>query len=252
MIMVKRRLFFGAMAVILVALCGMSSAQTTQSDSSQTTAVQALDAHSTNGPNPTISQERHPRYQVMPSDILTVSFPLIPELLTVSVIVQPDGYITLPNGGGTMYVEGDTVPQIIDALTRAYSKTMHNPIVAVDVTNFQPPQFTVNGQIGKPGQYPLRIDTSVTEGIAVAGGFLPTAKTQIFLFHHVSPDWVEVKKLNLKQLLNGHNANEDLHLQAGDMIFVPEKFISNFRKYIPYSFGLATGLSFNGTSLFAQ
>jgi polysaccharide export outer membrane protein len=183
----------------------------------------------------------------MPSDILAISFPLIAELQPVSVTVQPDGFITLPNGGGTIYVKGDTIPQIVDILTWAYAKTMHNPIVSVDVTNFQPPEFTVNGQVGKPGQYPLRIDTTVSEGIGVAGGFLPTGKTQVFLFHRISSDWVEVRKVNLKQLLNGHDIHEDIHLQAGDMIFVPDKFITKFRKYIPYSFGV--GLGWNGNAL---
>jgi polysaccharide export outer membrane protein len=107
----------------------------------------------------------------------------------------------------------------------------------------------VNGQVGKPGQYPLRMDTTVAEGVAVAGGFLPSAKTQVFLFHRVSSDWVEVRRVNLKDLLNGHNIHEDIHLQAGDMIFVPDKFIANFRKYIPYAFGIGTGVSFNGTQL---
>jgi len=186
----------------------------------------------------------------MPSDVLAISFPLIPELLTVSVTVQPDGYITLPNGAGTIYIKGETVPQIVEILTNAYSKTMHNPIVNVDITNFQPPLFTVNGQVGKPGQYPLRIDTTVSEGIAVAGGFLPSAKTQVFVFHRISTDWVEVKKLNLKQLLNGHNIKEDVHLQAGDMIFVPDKFIANFRKYVPYGLGSAVG--WNGNALLTQ
>jgi hypothetical protein len=32
--------------------------------------------------------------------------------------------------------------------------------------------------------------------------------------------------------------NEDAELQPGDMIFVPEKFITKFRKYVPYSVGL--------------
>jgi polysaccharide biosynthesis/export protein len=247
-IMFKIRLFGQALPLILIAVCSASYAQTTPSDSSQMNAAQALSARDSSSP---ALQERYPRYQVMPTDVLAVSFPLIPELQPVSVTVQPDGYINLPNGAGTMYVKGDTIPQIVDVLTKAYSKTMHNPIVNVDITNFQPPQFTVNGQVGKPGQYPLRIDTTVSEGIAVAGGFLPTAKTQVFLFHRVSTDWFEVKKLNLKQLLNGRNIHEDVHLQAGDMIFVPDKFIANFRKYVPYSFG--TGLGFNGNqALLAQ
>ena len=247
--MPKLRLYGSALALILIASCGPSSAQTIQSDLSKTKADQALEAHRLNNPDMPALQERYPRYQVMPSDILAISFPLIPELLTVSVTVQPDGFITLPNGVGTIYVKGETIPQIVDILTKAYSKTMHNPIVSVDVTNFQPPQFTVNGQVGKPGQYPLRFDTTVTEGIAVAGGFLATAKTQVFVFHRVSTDWVEVKRVNTRRLLNGHDIHEDIHLQAGDMIFVPDKFITNFRKYIPYSFGLGTGLGFNGTTL---
>jgi polysaccharide export outer membrane protein len=233
-----------ALSLILLAICPFTSAQTTQSDSSQP--VQALGAHISNGQGTPAFQERYPRYQVMPSDILAISFPLIAEIPTVSVTIQPDGFITLPNGGGTIYVKGDTIPQLVDILTRSYSKTMHNPILSVDVTNFQPPLFTVNGQVWKPGQYPLRVDTTVTEGIAVAGGFLPMAKTQVFLFHRVSTDWVEVKKLNLKQLLNGHDIHEDIHLQAGDMIFVPDKFIAKFRKYVPYSFG--SGLGWNGNA----
>ena len=228
--MLKMQLSGSALALILIAICRPCVAQTTPSDSSQIHTAQALSAHN---PNPQGFQERHPRYQVMPSDVLAISFPLIPELLTVSVTVQPDGYVTLPNGGGTIYVKGQTVPQIVELLTNAYSKTMHNPIVNVDITNFQPPLFTVNGQVGKPGQYPLRTDTTVSEGIAVAGGFLPTAKTQVFVFHRISADWVEVKKLNLKQLLNGHNIKEDVHLQVGDMIFVPDKFIANFKKIRP-------------------
>ena len=32
--------------------------------------------------------------------------------------------------------------------------------------------------------------------------------------------------------------NEDATIQPGDMIYVPEKFITNFRKYVPYSFNV--------------
>jgi hypothetical protein len=48
---------------------------------------------------------------------------------------------------------------------------------------------------------------------------------------------MEVKRLNIKDILNGKNVNEEAHLSPGDMIFVPEKAITKFRKYVPYSFG---------------
>jgi polysaccharide export outer membrane protein len=250
--MFKMRLSGKALLLIFMAVCGPSYAQTTPSNSSQTNAAQATSAPNPNVPALQERQERYPRYQVMPSDVLAVSFPLIPELQPVSLTVQPDGFINLPNGVGAVYVKGDTVPQIADILTKAYSKTMHNPIVAVDITNFQPPLFTVNGQVGKPGQYPLRVDTTVAEGIAVAGGFLPTAKTQVFVFHRISADWAEVKKLNLKDLLTGHNIKEDIHLQAGDMIFVPDTFIAKFRKYVPYSVGTGSAVGWSGNALVNQ
>jgi polysaccharide export outer membrane protein len=148
--------------------------------------------------------------------------------------VQPDGYIDL-EGAGSLYVKGMTVPEIVQALKKAYSGILHDPIINVSLVDFQKPFFIVSGQVGKPGQYDLRHDTTVSEAIAIAGGFAPTAKTQVFLFHRVSSDWVEVKKLSLKDILHGKNANEDAQLLPGDMIFVPEKFIVNFRKYVPYS-----------------
>jgi polysaccharide export outer membrane protein len=181
-------------------------------------------------------QHRNPRYQVMRDDALTVSFPISPEL-DQDVIVQPDGYITLKNIG-SVYIQGMTVPEIVETLKKAYSRILHDPIIDVDLKDFQKPYFMVSGQVGKPGQYDLRQDITVSQAIAVAGGFLPTAKTQVFVYHRISAGWVEVKKLSLKDLLNGKNVNEDVQMQPGDMIFVPEKFITNFRKYVPYSLGL--------------
>ena len=108
----------------------------------------------------------------------------------------------------------------------------------MDLLDFQKPFFVVSGQVTKPGQYDLRADITVSEAIAVAGGFLPTARTHVLLYHRVSTGWVEVKKLNLKDILHGKNIEEDVQMQPGDMIFVPEKFIANFKKYVPYSSGI--------------
>jgi hypothetical protein len=55
-----------------------------------------------------------------------------------------------------------------------------------------------------------------------------------------------VKKLSLKDILNGKNVNEDIQMQPGDMVFVPEKFIANFRKYVPYTTGLFLNPALSG------
>jgi polysaccharide export outer membrane protein len=181
-------------------------------------------------------QHRSGRYQIMRDDVIVVSFPLSPEL-NQTVTVQPDGYVTMQSAG-SVYLQGMTVPETVEAIKKAYAKILHDPIIDVDLKDFQRSYFMVSGQVGKPGKYDLREDTTVSQAIAVAGGFLPTAKTQVFLYHRISTGWVEVKKLSLKDLLNGKNVTEDVEMQPGDMIFVPEKFITNFKKYVPYTAGL--------------
>jgi protein involved in polysaccharide export with SLBB domain len=186
-------------------------------------------------------QQRNPRYQVMRDDILNITFPLSPELNQI-VTVQPDGYITMQNVG-SVFVQGMTVPEIQGALKKTYASVLNNPIIDIDLKDFQRPFFVVSGQVAKPGQYDLRYDTTVSQAVAVSGGLLPTARTQVLIYHRISSGTMEVKKFNLKEILDGKNVNEDAILKPGDMIFVPEKAITNFRKYVPYQLGLYGSIS---------
>jgi polysaccharide export outer membrane protein len=229
------------LAILLLSVAATTSAQTRQAAPLTVATAQPADVGQPTSDTPAL-QQRNPRYRVMRDDVLTVSFPLSPEL-GQKVTIQPDGYINLQNAG-SIYVQGMTVPELVQALKRAYANILHEPIIDVDLTDFQKPLFVVSGQVTKPGQYDLRADITVSEAIAVAGGFLPTAKTQVLLYHRVSTNWVEVKKLKLKDILHGKNVEEDVQMQPGDMIFVPEKLITNFRKYVPYTFGIYANPAF--------
>jgi polysaccharide export outer membrane protein len=180
--------------------------------------------------------ERNPRYRICRDDVLLLTFPLTPEL-NQKVIVQPDGFISLQSAGN-LHVEGLTVPDVIQAVKNAYANTLHNPIVDLDLADFQKPFFTVGGQVAKPGRYDLRYDITVTQAIAVAGGFETTAKEQVLLYRAVSSNWAEVREIKLKDILHGKNISEDVHLRPGDMIYVPENKITKFRRYVPYSLAL--------------
>ncbi len=179
------------------------------------------------------------RYVVRRGDQVSISFDLATEL-NQSLLIEPDGYINLKSAPA-IHAEGMTVSELNNAVKAAYAPVLSSSsIITVDVSNFLKPFFTVLGQATKPGQYELRADTSVSEGIAVAGGLLPTAKTQILLYHKGSGQWVMADKLNLQDILNRKHLDRDANLQPGDMIFIPEKGITNFRKYVPYSLNLST------------
>lgn len=234
---VKQRVMAGTVGLILPVLLTFGSVRA-RAQSGATLSAFAADQPDATQPQ---LERRNPRYKIQHSDILSISFPLSPEFDQPKVTVQPDGYINL-QGIGSLYIQDMTVPQAVDAMKKAYASILHDPIIDVDLVDFQKPYFTVSGQVGKPGEYELRHDTSLTEAIAMAGGFAPTAKTQVFLYHRVSTGYFEVKKYNVKDILHGKNVNEDAVLGPGDMIFVPEKFITSFRKYVPY--GIGTGFGF--------
>jgi polysaccharide export outer membrane protein len=234
--------------IAMLGLSGVAHAQTNQAlpSSNQPTNVRVAATGPASSPtdNPPAAndrpelQHRNPRYKVTRDDVLSITFPLVPEM-NQRVTIQPDGYITLQTVGG-VYIQDMTVPEVIAAVKKAYAGVLHDPIIDVDLADFQRPYFMVHGQVGKPGQYDLRHDTTVSEAIAIAGGFLPTAKTQVFVYHRINSGWMEVKKLKLKDLLDGKNPNEDIAMQPGDVVFVPEKFIAVFKKYVPYTAGAYT------------
>ncbi len=177
-------------------------------------------------------RSRNPRYTIARSDTLTLSFPLSPAY-NQTVTVQPDGFIGLV-GVSDLHVEGMTVPELRQAMQNAYAKVLHDPIITVSLTNFQKPYFVVLGEVSKPGQYELRDDIIMTEAVAIAGGYTKDAKhSQVFLFRRISNDWAEVHELNMKHMLYSKNLAEDIHLQPGDIIFLPKNFISKFQDVVP-------------------
>jgi polysaccharide biosynthesis/export protein len=228
----------GLCSFLFLAPSALYAQETRAADSSAAPLTTASPAGNPSDADRPALEHRNPLYRIQRDDVLSLSFPLSPEF-NQTVTVQPDGYVNL-QGVGVLYIQNMTVPEVVEAIKQAYAKMLHDPIIDLNLTDFQRPFFVVFGQVTKPGQYDLRYDTTVSEAIAIAGGFTPQAKTQVLLYHRVSDGWVEVRKLNLKDILHGKNVNEDTEMQAGDMIFVPEKFITNFRKYVPYSIGVYT------------
>jgi len=175
---------------------------------------------------------RNPRYQLCKDDVLQLTFVLTPEF-NQTVTVQPDGYITLL-GVGDLHVEGQTIPDVTQSIETAYAKQLHNPILTVRLSEFDKPYYIVGGEVGHPGKFELRGDTTLTEAVQIAGGFTESSKhSQVWLFRRVSNDWVETHQFNVKEMLKTGNLHEDAHLRPGDMLYVPKNTLSKIKRFIP-------------------
>jgi polysaccharide biosynthesis/export protein len=181
--------------------------------------------------NPILGGERHPLYRLRPSDVMEISFTVAPEF-NQSLTVQPDGYVMLKDAG-MLQVEGLNLTEFTAAVQKAYLGYLHDPQVAVLLKDFEKPYFVVGGQVGRPGKYELRADTTVAEAVEIAGGLTQLAKhSQVVLFRRVNDDLVEARLLNLKKMLKPNGLKEDAHLQPGDMVFVPQNEISKIARFL--------------------
>jgi len=184
--------------------------------------------------SPALTGERHPLYRLRNSDVLEISFPLVPDF-NQTVSVQPDGYIGLKEAG-QVYAEGKTVPELQETIRHAYAAVMQDPEVTAILKDYDKPYFVASGEVVHPGKYELRGDTTVTEALAIAGGFNNQAKrSQVVVFRRVSDELVETRLLDVKHMLGSSDLKEDFHLRPGDFVYVPQTTLSKLRRLIPTS-----------------
>jgi len=179
-------------------------------------------------------QHRDARYRLSASDVIAVTFPLTPEF-DQTINIQPDGFASLA-GAGDVHLEGLTINESVSAIRTAYASILHDPMITIELKDFNKPYFVVSGEVNRPGKYDLRGNTRATEAIAIAGGFNDSSKhSQVLLFRQMNNDWYEVKLLDLKRILQGHEVNEDAEIHTGDMLYVPQNTLSKIKKFIPSS-----------------
>ena len=179
-------------------------------------------------------QERHPRYRLRKGDSFELDFAMTPDF-NQTITVQPDGFITL-KAVGSVFVEGQNVPELTETLKTAYAKVLHDPVIAISLKDFEKPYFIAAGQVNRPGKYDLRSDLTVTEAVAIAGGFDEKSKhSQVVLFHPMPGGGFQAKLINVKKLLADRDLSEDVQLQPGDMLYVPQNTLSKIRPYLPNS-----------------
>jgi polysaccharide biosynthesis/export protein len=227
--MKKNRRFAVLVAGTLVALWTMCAAQAgPQSNGAVTTA--SVSSPASNVPQ---FQERDARYHIVPGDIFDVNFDLTPEFNQQQVSVQPDGYVTL-HGVGEIQVAGLTTPQLRETIRNAYGKILHDPIISITLKEFQKPFFIADGQLEHPGKYEIHGPVTLSEGIAMAGGFLESAKhSQVVLYRRVNDQWSSAQIINVKKMENDRDMKEDPMLHPGDMLFVPKNRLSKVKPFIP-------------------
>jgi polysaccharide biosynthesis/export protein len=172
------------------------------------------------------------RYKLQNGDVVDLNFSFAPEF-NQTLTVQPDGYVTLREVGD-LRAAGLSVPELQRVVAQKYAGILKNPVVTVEMKDFEKPYFLAQGEVAKPGKYDLRGRVKLSEAVAIAGGFAAHAKhSQVLLFRRMQGEQVQVKEIDVKKMLGGKNLSQDVQLQSGDMVFVPKNRMSKISPFIP-------------------
>jgi polysaccharide export outer membrane protein len=236
---------FGGMALLTLQLCVAVFAQESKQDlgvlqssphgltgaSAETTGTAAAKTGEAGGTGNLQLGGRRPLYRLNRSDVVALSFTLSPEF-DQTLTIQPDGYVALKDAG-PVFAQGLTLAEFHVAVRQAYKGYLHDPQVAIALKDFEHPSFVAGGEVGKPGKYELRADTTILEAVEIAGGFTHEAKhSQVILFRRVGEGMVESHVYDLKKMLRERNVTEASYLLPGDLVFVPQNSISKIERFL--------------------
>jgi len=181
------------------------------------------------------------RYTLNPGDFLEIQYRYTPEF-NQTVSVQPDGYVSLQIGGDVK-VGGRDLGQVRNLILAKVRTQLESPELTVILKEFQKPYVVVAGEVVQPGKLEMREKLTAVQAVLMAGGFKDSAKSsQILVFRKLNADTAEVRSLNFKTLTRTRDLENDLTLQAGDMILVPRNRISKLERYVRIA-SLATFLN---------
>lgn len=154
-----------------------------------------------------------------------------PELNELAKRISSSGVISLPLIGNVK-AEGETVESFGRKLTQAFSEYYVSPQVIVeyvqdDATGGGSPwgYVTVLGRIKSPGRIPLPPTRDLTVSVAVqnAGGFDTSAKDSAIRVTRRNPDGTTRSiDVDLRAVGTKGEVQNDIILQSGDVVFVPE------------------------------
>lgn len=158
-------------------------------------------------------------YRIGSGDILEISV-WKEESLSRDVIVPPDRTIAFPLIG-EIEVKEMTVSDLRREVTRRLNDFIPDATVTVMLRQINSLRAYVIGKVNKPGQFPIDLDTTAMQLLAMAGGLNPFAAAgKIYILRHQDGKMVKIP-FDYREIEKGKNLGQNIILRRGDVIIVP-------------------------------
>ena len=141
--------------------------------------------------------------------------------------VRPDGLIAYPHIG-TVQAAGRTPEQVGEEVSQRLEPIYRQPRVTVNIAQAPGNRVYVGGAVRNPGAFPLDANVSIAQAITASGGLLPTADShRVALVREDEAGVQQVYFFDYGRVLTAGHERPSVHLQRGDVLFVPSSRIGN-------------------------
>jgi polysaccharide export outer membrane protein len=131
-------------------------------------------------------------------------------------MIRPDGKISI-NLVGDVQASGLTPEELSKSVREKIKTYLNDPDVTVSVLAVKSKKYLINGEVNRPGEYPLVVPTRVFQALVNAGGFKDFANQKKITIIH---DNNTRDYFNYKEVLAGKKLEQNIWLQHGDIIVV--------------------------------
>jgi len=161
-----------------------------------------------------------PMYRIGPGDVLDLLVTRGATQDKIQTIVRANGRISVLLA--EISVDGLTTDQAAQEIAQKLSVFFRQPIVDVSVKEFNSKKLSILGAIGTAGRgavLPLTGRTTLVDAIVRVGGFGPTARTEQVRITREKKTYT----VNMFRYIQEGDPLQDVILDAGDVVFVPER-----------------------------
>lgn len=139
--------------------------------------------------------------------------------------VRKDGKVHLPVIG-SIPAKGLTLNQFEAVLREAVAKYVVDPHVNVEILHYESQKFYVLGEVRAPGAFPVDGDTTLLEGLSLAGGVPRTGNLEGAVVVRNG----QVLPIDIAEVVRNGDISRNIYMRAGDIIFVPD--VSDQKVYV--------------------
>jgi polysaccharide export outer membrane protein len=132
--------------------------------------------------------------------------------------VPPDGNVVFP-GVGNLQVRGQTLQGLADTLRERLSQRLRNPEVFVSLKQARPQLVFVEGQLNRPGAYPIQPGWRVADAVAAAEGLKSLPERTVATLIRGE----QTMPIDLPAILHRGDQRTNYLLQPGDLLSVQQK-----------------------------